>query len=95
MPSNSELDWRAVGTIVALLVGMFTLTTFLTDDKINSAVQKHSIETEATHARDFVIIKEDIASLKTSQKNVKETTERLEQQNIEILRRIEELRRNQ
>lgn len=92
MNGNKSFDWRAVAGFVALLVGMFTVTNFLTSDKIDSAVQKHSIETEATHQRDFVIIKEDIAALKKGQSNLESTTDRLERQNQEIIRKLDELR---
>jgi hypothetical protein len=92
MNGNKAFDWRAVGAFVALLIGLFTLTGYLTDDKIDSKIQRHSIETEATHQRELIIIKEDIASLKKGQQNVEKTTDRLELQNQEILRRQEERR---
>jgi FtsZ-binding cell division protein ZapB len=90
---NRTFDWRAVAGFVALLIGMFTLTNFLTNDKIDSKIQGHAIETEATHQRDFIIIKEDIASLKKGQANLEKTTDRLEAQNREIIRKLDDLAR--
>lgn len=84
---NRAFDWRAVGAFVALLIGMFTLTNFLTNDKIDSKVQQHSISTEATHQRDITVIKEDIASLKKGQEN-------LEKQNERILQKLDTLQAN-
>lgn len=81
---NKIFDWRAVAGFVALLIGFFTLTGYLTDDKIDSRIQKHSIETEATHQRNVVEIREDIASLKKGQEN-------LERQNDRILSKLDEL----
>lgn len=89
---NKAFDWRAVGAFVALLIGIFTLTNFLTADKIDSKIQQHSIATEAEHQKAIIKIKEDIASLKKGQENVKESTDRLERQNMEILRKIDEIR---
>jgi FtsZ-binding cell division protein ZapB len=90
---NRTFDWRAVAGFVALLVGIFTLTNFLTTDKIDSKIQSHSIQTEATHQRDLIVIKEDIASLKKGQSNLEKTTERLEAQNREIIRKLDEMAR--
>ena len=81
---SKAFDWRAVAGFVALLIGLFTLTGYLTDDKIDSKIQKHSIETEATHQKDVIIIKEDIAYLKKGQ-------ESLERQNDRILKKLDEL----
>lgn len=81
---NKIFDWRAVGVFVALFIGLFTLAGYLTDDKIDSRIQQHSIETEATHQKDVTKIKEDIASLKKGQEN-------LENQNERILRKLDEL----
>ena len=92
MNGNKAFDWRAVGAFVALLIGIFTLTNYLTNDKIDSKIQQHSIQTESIHQRDLVIIKEDIAGLKKGQENVEKTTDRLEKQNQEILRRLDDLR---
>ena len=92
MNGNKSFDWRAVGAFVALLIGIFTLTNYLTNDKIDSKIQNHSIQTEAVHQRDLIIIKEDISSLKKGQGNLEKTTDRLERQNQEIIRKLDELR---
>lgn len=84
---NRAFDWRAVGAFVALLIGMFTLTNFLTNDKIDSKVQQHSISTEAIHQSEIVKIREDIAGLKKGQDN-------LEKQNERILQKLDLMQRN-
>ena len=83
---SRSFDWRAVAGFVALLVGLFTITNFLTDDKIDSRIQQHSIKTEETHQRDISKIREDIAGLKKGQDNLERQNERI----LEKLDRISE-----
>lgn len=90
--SDSQFDWRAVGALVALLVGLFTVTNFLTNDKIDSKVQQHEISTEAQHQRDISGIKEDLATVTAIQQNLTKTTDRLEEQNKLILKKLDDLR---
>lgn len=85
---DRNFDWRAVGAFVALVIGLFTITNFLTSDKIDSKIQQHSISTEAIHQQSIVKIKEDIASLKKGQEN-------LEKQNERIIEKLDNIQRTQ
>ena len=85
---DKNFDWRAVGAFVALVIGLFTVTNFLTNDKIDSKIQQHSISTEAIHQQGITKIKEDIAGLKKGQ-------DVLEKQNERIIEKLDELQRTQ
>jgi len=91
---DSQFDWRAVGALVALLVGLFTVTNFLTNDKIDSKVQQHEISTEQLHQKEITEIKEDIATLTATQQSILKTTDRLEKQNDQILKKLDNIRDN-
>ena len=82
--ANGSLDWRAVGAVVALLIGVFTLTGYLTDDKIDSKVQQHELRTETKQAEDMAEIKQTVSALQARQ-------EMLIQQNEIIIRKIDRL----
>ena len=75
---DKSVDWRAVGGLIALLVGLFTVTNFLVEDKIDSKIQSHSITTEAIHNKNMTEIQSDISSLKKGQENLEDRTERIE-----------------
>ncbi len=90
MKSDSQIDWRAVGALVALLVGLFTLTNFLTNDKIDSKVQQHEISTEAKHNSEISELKQDVAVIGTRQESIMNSIEALKQQNAAIIKKLDE-----
>lgn len=85
---SKSFDWRAVAGFVALLVGLFTITGYLVDDKVDSKIQSHANQTEAIHQQNITKIKEDIAALKKGQAN-------LELQNQRILEKLDRISERQ
>ena len=95
--TDGSLDWRAVGAIAVFLVALFTVTNFLTNDKIDSKVQIHEIKTESEHQREIASIKreiaqsrEEVAVIGTRQESVLSSIEELKAQNVQIIRKLNE-----
>jgi len=95
--TDGSLDWRAVGAIAVFLVALFTVTNFLTNDKIDSKVQIHEIKTEAVHQKEVADIKREISELReevavigTRQESVLGSVDDLKEQNVQIIRKLNE-----
>ena len=88
--ANGSLDWRAVGAFVALLVGLFAVTGYLTDDKIDSKVQQHEIITETKHGIETMELKREIAVIGTRQESLIGAISDLKEQNKQIIKKLDE-----
>jgi len=88
--ADGSLDWRAVSAIAVFLVAMFTVTSFLTDDKIDSKVQQHEIITEGKRNEEITSIKEDLATVRTRQESMLKYIEEIKVQNTAIINKLNE-----
>jgi len=82
--ADGSFSWKSIGALATLLIALFVITGYLTDDKIASKVQQHAIAAEAIRQKDIVEIKERVSAIDARQQMIIE-------QNKEILR---EVRRN-
>lgn len=87
---DSQFDWRAVGALATLLVSLFLIANFLTNDKIDSKVQQHEILTETKHSLDIADIRRDLAVVGTKQEAVIQSIEDLKKQNEKIIKKLNE-----
>jgi len=88
--ADGSLDWRAVSAIAVFLVAMFTVTSFLTDDKIDSKVQQHEIITEGKRNEEITSIKEDLATVRARQESMLRYIEEIKVQNTAIINKLNE-----
>jgi len=88
--ADGSLDWRAVSAFVALLVGLFAVTGYLTDDKIDSKVQQHEIITETKHSIETMELKREIAVIGTRQESLIGAISDLKEQNKQIIKKLDE-----